>query len=420
MELDYQTLKDAVGGSSVGLRARTRLEPLGGPGDKVFPPTYGVSDRAETKYATERRRVDGVSVDAVVLSSVAAQANNMELQLLDAVRDGELSLPLVSVDFSGFQDIAGFDRISSLEASHRIFDAVLRDSLHGEVLFRLSEVGQEITEASNRDAVALYRYNPATLLFGGWDSTGPKGGRGSKYERAITSEVVAIGIERGVKTASRIDAVGIELQAGPLYEASDQSLGEWTTDKSEAVTDKSGQPKPVTGGGDRPGRPSVVNHGNVTPSIDDRAGGITADRIEALTVLSFAALRKLRFPTGSDGQPLPTERRRQAETAARTTLAALGIAAVALLFDSGFDLRSRCVLVSTEELVFELLGRAGDGQQFTVSRESALALVKEAQQQAESAGLFWEQDEILLTPTHRLVELIRRSRILAATEPGDS
>ncbi|MGI8721835.1 MAG: type I-G CRISPR-associated RAMP protein Csb1/Cas7g [Geodermatophilaceae bacterium] len=420
MELDYQTLAEAVGGGSVGLRARTLLEPLGGPGDKVFPPTYGVQDRAETKYATEKRRVAGESVDAVVLSSVASQANHMELGLLDAIRDGALSLPLVSVDFSSIRDLAGFDRISSLEASHRIFDAVLRDSLHGEVLFRLGAVGQQITEATNRDAAALYRYNPATLLFGGWDSTGPKGGRGSKYERAITSEIVALGIERGVKTASRIDAVGIELKAGPLYEAEDQSLGEWTTDQAEARKDKSGKPKLLTGGGDSPGRPSQVNHGNVTPSIDERAGGVTVDRIEATTVLSFAALRKLRFPTDTDGQPLAQQQRKEAETAARTTLAALGVAAVALLFEGGFDLRSRCVLVPTQELEFELLGRAGESRRFTTSRDSALTLVAESQNRAEKLGLSWENEELLLRPTDRLVELIRRSRALAATEPADA
>lgn len=420
-DLDYPTLLAAVRGDSVGLRARTALEPLGGPGDKVFPPTYGVPERADTRYATEQRRVDGELRDSVVLSSVAQQANQMELALLTAVRDGELALPLVSVDFSGARDVAGFDRVSSLEASHRVFDAALRDSLLGDRLFRLSEVGQAITEATSGNAAALYRYNPATLLFGGWDSTGPKGGRGAKYERAITSEIVALGIEVGKKTASRIDVLGIELRAGPLYEAKDQSLGEWTRDAEDAVLDKSGKPIPITGGGDgTPGRPSQVNHGNVTPSIDARAGGVTSDRIEAITVLSFAALRKLRFPTDADGQSLqPLERRREAETAARATLAALGILAMTSLFDSGFDLRSRCVLRSTTALVLERLGRAGETTTHSIERSAALELVQHAQSRAAEFGLTWESEEILLRPTDRLVGLIRRSRELSATEPSD-
>jgi CRISPR-associated protein Csb1 len=407
--LDYATLAAAVGGTAVGLRARTPLEPLGGPGDKIFPPTYGVPNNAETKYAVEQRRIDGESVKSVVMDSVAARANGMEEGLLDAVRDGELSLPLVSVDFRDLDGIAGLDRITSLDASHRVFDAVLRDSLHGDVLFRLSDVGRAITEATHRNAAALYRYNPATLLFGGWDSTGPKGGKGAKYERAITSEIVALGIELGQKTASRIDAAGIELKAGFLYEAADQSQGEWTLDPEEAAADNKGKPKPITGGEGKPGRPSQVNHGNVRPSIDDRAGGVTADRIEATTVLSFAGLRKLRFPTDTDGAVLSDDRRRAAEDAARTALAALGVAAAVLAFDGGFDLRSRCVLVPLGDLEFELLERAGKGERYRIDRQAALDLVEVASRRAAELGLVWEQQEVVLRPTDRLAELIRRS-----------
>lgn len=419
--LDYETLRSAVAGSAVGIRVRTELEPLGGPGDKVFPPTYGVDRGASTKYATETRRVGGADVPSVVLSSVAAQANHMELALLEAVRDGELTLPLVSVDFRAHRGVASFDRISSLEASHRIFDALLRDSLLGDRIFRLSPVGQAITEATNGDAAALYRYNPATLLFGGWDSTGPKGGRGAKYERAITSEIVALHIETGAKTASRIDAAGIELKAGPLYAAKNQTELEWTLNPADAQTDKAGKPVLLSGGGEGPaGRPSQVNHGNVTPSIERQAGGVTADRIEAVTVLSFAALRKLRFPIGTDGEPLqPLDRRREAETAARTTLAALGIAALTMLFDGGFDLRSRCVLRALAEPQLELLDRAGQSETYAVDRETSLGLVRQAQEQAAEAGLSWHDEEILLQPTDRLVDLIRRSRELSADEPSE-
>lgn len=410
--LDYETLRDAVGGTAVGIRARTALEPLGGPGDKIFPPTYGVDRDEDIRYAIESRRIGGVDILSVVLSSVAAQANHMELALLDAVRDGELALPLVSVDFSDHRATAGFDRISSLEASHRIFDALLRDSLLGDRLFRLSDIGQAITEATNGYAAALYHYNPATLLFGGWDSTGPKGGRGAKYERAITSEVVALGATLGVKTSSKLDMAGIELKAGTVYLDKDQQRGHWTLDPSQAKPDKKGQVKEA--------KPSEVNLGNVKPTMDDRAGGVTADRIEAVTVLSFAALRKLRFPLGTDGQALqPLETRRDAETAARTALAALGLAALTLLFERGFDLRSRCVLHATEEPRLELIGRAGQIDVVTVDREGALALVDQAQRAAAERGLSWAEEEILLQPTDRLVGLIERSRELAANEPAE-
>src|SRR5680860_1919052 len=59
MNLSYDQLRDAVDGGAVGIRSRLALEPLGGAGDKVFPPTYGVADNADTKYATEVRTVPG-------------------------------------------------------------------------------------------------------------------------------------------------------------------------------------------------------------------------------------------------------------------------------------------------------------------------------------------------------------------------
>src|SRR5579859_1891982 len=215
-------------------------------GRQNIPATYGVQESAETKYAIEERRVpssDGSAggvTRSVVLDSVASQANRLELALLEAIRNDELSAPVTSVDFRPVDDLAGLDRISDYEASHRIFDALLRDSYDGEYLFRNGPVGRAITEARPGDAAGLYHHSPHTLVFGGWDSTGPRGGLGAKYERAITSEIVALGIQTGVRTASRIDPAGIELRAGPLYKAPD---GTWTLDESEAERDASGKAK---------------------------------------------------------------------------------------------------------------------------------------------------------------------------------
>lgn len=406
MALTLDALHDAVAGGTAGVRARFELEPLGGPGDKIAPPTYS-GDAAPTKYAEETRRIGGVEVRCVSLNSVAAQANTMEETLLEAVRAGRLALPLVSVDFREVEGLADLDRISSLQAPHRVFDAILRDSLLDDRLFRMSSVGRAVTEASVRNAEALYRYSPATLVFGGWDSTGPRGGRGAKYERALTSEIVGIGAMPGTRAASRIDPLGIELAGNTLYETDD---GSWTLSEDDAKREK-GKAVLYTGSGDgAPGRPSQVNHGNVTPSLDARAGGVTVDRVEAITVLSFIQLRRLGFPLGSDGEQLG-ERRRGAEQAARTALAALALTAVTLSFEQGFDLRSRCVLVPTADLEFELVQRgSGGSSRFSLTGDEALALTVQAVEAAASYGLVWHTDEILLRPADRLVQLVRNSR----------
>lgn len=425
MTLSYEGLREAVGGSAVGIRSRIELEPLGGAGDKVFPATYGVDGNAQTKYATEERVVPGpdgspVRSASVVLDSVASQANRLELVLLEAIRGGTLDAPVTSVDFSAV-GLAGLDRISDYEAPHRIFDALLRDSYDGDDLFRQGGPGRSITDATPRDAAALFHHSPHTLVFGGWDSTGPRGGRGAKYERALTSEIVAHGIELGKKTSSRIDPAAIETKVGTLYEAMDGIKDgiKWTLDPAEAVDEK-GKPKPVTGGGNKPGRPSVVNHGNVTPSIDAHAGGVTAERIVGTTVLSLIQLRRLRFPATPDGNPVPADRRSDLELAARAALAALGLAAVVLAFEEGFDLRSRCVLVAGGPLDFELVGRAGARQRFEIDGQAALELVASASARAAEAGLAWRADELLLRPSPRLVDIIRRSQAVADAGEGDA
>jgi CRISPR-associated protein Csb1 len=414
--LTYEALREAVAGDVAGVRCVTTFEPLGGPQDKVFPPTYGVGER-ELRYAVEqrmRRSADGSPKPewSVVLDSVASQANRAELALLEAIRDGRLPVPATTVDFTD-AGLYGIDRISDFEASHRIFDALLRDSFHGEDLFRDGPVGRAVTDAVPRNAAGLLRHSPHTLVFGGWDSTGPKGGRGAKYERALTSEIVAHGIAPGVKTASRLDAAAIELKAGPVYE-SDSDV-RWTVEPAQAKLGKKGEP--LLAGRDskaeKPGRPSQINHGNVTPSIDARAGGVTAERIAGTSVLSLIQLRRLRFPTDVEGSPIPVGDRRDAEVAARAALAALGVAATVLSQAEGFDLRSRCVLIPTSPLSLEFVARGGDVRAIEVDPGGAVALVAESLKHAEQYGLGWRTEEVLLRPSERLVTLIRRSQELS-------
>jgi CRISPR-associated protein Csb1 len=170
-----------------------------------------------------------------------------------------------------------------------------------------------------------------------------------------------------------------------------------------------------------PGRPSQANLGNVTPSIDPRAGGVTAQEITGTTVLSLIQLRRLRFPAGLDRSPFDDQRRQEAELAARTALAALGLAAVALAFEQGFDLRSRCVLVTTGPVTFEAVARGGTVQPYALSAADALKLVAAASDRAAAAGLPWRDGELSLRPAGRLVELIRRSiSLTAADEPGEA
>jgi CRISPR-associated protein Csb1 len=97
----------------------------------------------------------------------------MEEALEALWRKKEIPLPVIIVDFGAkFPDIG--DRISSLTAPHRISDALLRDSLINGTLFRHSDLGKSFTDATIRNAAPLFRVCPTALVFGLWDSTGPK------------------------------------------------------------------------------------------------------------------------------------------------------------------------------------------------------------------------------------------------------
>jgi CRISPR-associated protein Csb1 len=383
------------------------LQPAGGPGDKVFPPSHSVGERNKdrgAKYAREERRLPGGEIEScVLLDSVQSQANRMEEALQALWAEKKIALPVISVSFADVAPEVGV--VTSLSAPHRIADALLRDSLLDGKLFRLSELGKSFTDSSIRNAAPLFRVCPTGLVFGLWDSTGPKGGLGAKFARALVSEIVGFGAQPGVKTASRIDPAGIVTKAAQILEAQDPDE-RWTVDPQKARKEK-GQPVKL---GD--GRVSEVNHSNVPPTIDEVAGGVTLDHAEQTIVLSLAALRRLSFVASGDLE-------------ARTLLAALALLAVVAADHRGLDLRSRCLLVPQKDgaLKLELVGRDGTGTPFELDLDGAISVYAAAVAALPTALQFRRGDTTLqpgealaeLLPSEKLKHLVVKSRELAAT-----
>jgi CRISPR-associated protein Csb1 len=74
--MDYSLLANAVG-RSAALRRRQRLQPVGGKGDKIFPPTYPEERRGTgPRHVFERRRIDGVEVWCALVDSPQSQASS--------------------------------------------------------------------------------------------------------------------------------------------------------------------------------------------------------------------------------------------------------------------------------------------------------------------------------------------------------
>jgi len=402
-KLDLATLQAAVTGSAAAFRCRRKLQPAGGAGDKVFPPTF-----AGAVYAVEQRRIPGRPdpVTCVVLDTVQSQANRMELALQEALDAGRIKIPVVKVDFSEwspngtkpeserFIDDVGV--ITSLQAPHRLADAILRDSQTKDgTHFRDSEYGKALNSVSQRNATALYRLCPTALIFGMWDSTGPKGGLGAKFERAMVSEVVGVGAtiqETHKARGVRRDPLEIR-KAVPILKAADKS---WDIAKPNARGVKA---------------PSAINHGSV-PFDSDNAG-TTIEYAEQVTTLSLIVLRRLCFP--ADGVPSS-----DADAAGRTVLAALGLCAATLAFETGMALRSRCLIWPDEPMTWELLETPGaEPKKFTLGSREAIALLEAAIAAAKAANLDWLEDGIDLVPQPKLVKLVRLSQLEATKEEGD-
>src|SRR5438874_13015624 len=98
--MTLEELRLAVG-RDAALRRVQKLQPVGGPGDKIFPPTYPGERRNDPpRHVFETRRVAGKNVLCVLIDSVQSQANRPEEALKDA-RGSGLSFPVIAVDFTG-------------------------------------------------------------------------------------------------------------------------------------------------------------------------------------------------------------------------------------------------------------------------------------------------------------------------------
>lgn len=388
-------LRTACTGKASAMRAKVRLMPIDGAGGKVAPPTYVGAHNEPGQYASEMRVVNGSQdpVHSVLLDSVQAQSNRLEELLLVAFRNRQLNLPVFELKIPGHEDV------TSLTAPHRVHDAIFRDSLWEGKPFRQSTNGQRLVAARAWNATAFFEYAPTSLLFGTWDSQSGGGVSSAKIARALVSEIIALHAIRGVRTSSRLDPLSIKILAKPVYKSADPSEM-WTLDAKQAEKGKKDEPK-LFG----KGKPSEINHGNIAPTITDREtgpGGITFREAIQTTVLSFAQLRKLRFP---DGQA-SSER----DVAGRAVLAALGLYAIMLQWEDGYQLRSRCHLIPVESPRLELIGpTASDVQPFELDVETARSALESARQHAESLGLHWHSGSIQLQPSPKLLEIVKLS-----------
>jgi CRISPR-associated protein Csb1 len=385
MTIILERLRDAVA-KDAAMRRVQKLQPAGGAGDKIFPPTYpGERSTDPARHVFETRRIDGKDVRCVLIDSVQSQANRLEEALLGAMRGNRIAMPYLTISFKDQKTPSGIDlsdlgEITSLDAPHRVFDAVIRDSELDGVKFTETDHYKALLLAKPTNAIQVFKLSPTSLVFGVWNSTGEGGGLGAKFTRCVVSEIVGVGAAEGQKGAVRIDPLGIratvKVVGGPL---------DWNV---------------ATGAkGEKSIRPSEINHSNIISNLVP--AGITIDYALHTAVLSCAGLRRLKFPGTKD------------DTAGRVLLAALALVALTEQDAAGYALRSRCDLVCDGKAPFEIVHPDGSTESIEIDAEGAVHLFKDAVSAAKEAGFPWNEQPIELVPQPRLVELVAMSRAQA-------
>lgn len=395
-ETIFRALEGAVGGEgdatargASALRIRCELQPAGGPGTKVMPPTYAGPNGPV--YIEEERRLGADPEPCVSLDSVASQANRLEATLSEEVATKRLSLPTIWVDQREF----GVN--SALDFSHRVFDAWVEDAEWNGERFGDSNLGQQLARSKRRNLTHLMTHSPSSILLGCWASRMKDPQGAARLPRIVSSEIIAVGALDGTRAAGRIDLHNVSSGIS-VYRAERTRI---TIDEGQAMVEK-GKPVRYPGKRGEQGRPSAAGYGNVTPSLAQH-GGITMKLGLQITTVSLPGLRECRFP-----QEPPTGHERN--VAGRLMLAALALRMLALQVEYGYDLRSGCLLVPAAEPTVELVDRVGKATaSWPIVGAPTEELLERAVEEGVSHGFDWSREPLQLTASEAQLELLRQS-----------
>ena len=363
------------GGASV-LTSVTPLEPAAGPHASVAPAKFleGKGRTAKPVFAYERRFWDGEAVTAVLIDSKQSQSNRLEAAVSAAIADQDPVLartPRIELRFEDGQVY------SDIDLPHRAFDGQIRaGTINGEPATAAQEY-RELRNATVADARPLLERSPITLLLGGWDAS--RKTHAGRYRSLLVGEIIGILSDQGrdpevnqsKRGGTRIDPLGARIQldrAGrkAIADAQKEELSKKTYDNSIGKDEKEGLAR--------------LGIGAIPPSLE-QLGGVTCQAIIRSHVLSFAALRALRFDS-----PTP-----EGDVACRALLAALALNGLARS-DAELLLRANCDLVEAGPAVVTLDKRYGQKENFEpLSIDQAQDLLSAAIDYAvQAVNLNWD------------------------------
>lgn len=371
MYLTLDLLKEAssAGGPST-LTSTTELVAAAGPHASVAPAKFAARGREGGTYAYETRYLAGEPATAVVIDSKQSQLNRAEGGLVAAIEEGHqvLSrLPRVQVTYQRGETTEIY---SDLTLPHRVFDGHVRAGEIDGVPVTQVPAYRSVRDAAPANARALLDVSPASLIFGGWDSS--RASRQGRWRSLLVGEIIGFCVDDNLsmKGGGRADPVGMNFEKvdqkvlAQLARAQQDELSPKLFAKVTAPSSKE--------------KSSSLGLGGIAPNLETLAG-VACRRIIRSHVLSFAGLRQIRFGAGTQG-----------DAACRALLAALALNALARS-DAELSLRANCDLREAGPTVVELDRRGGETLSLTpLSIAAADDLLAEALADATaSAGVEW-------------------------------
>lgn len=366
----------APGGASV-LTSVTELQPAAGPHAGIAPARFVAARGSDATYAYETRFVDGQAVQVVVVDSKGSALNRVEAAVSAAISDGDpvlVQTPRIRVTYEGLPALFEFD------LPHRVFDGHIRAGTIDGHAATDDPRYRAARDATPGNARSLLELSPISLVLGSWDST--RRSHQGRYRSALVGEIVGVladqsaGAERApVRGAARFDmfAPSVRLSGEQLESLLSAQVDELSPSNVEAIRKEIARAKKGTISA------AALGLGAIPPSLTG-LGFVSCSRIIRSHVLSFAALRQLRFglPVGVAG-----------DVACRALLAALALNGLARS-DAELFIRANCDLVEAAAPKVVLDQRNGSSVAVAPpSIDDADALLREAITAAVAVGVRW-------------------------------
>ncbi len=274
----------------------------GGVATLSHPATYAVAEGAViaparfagqsgSEFLFESRFVGDSFRQTVLVDSKGSQSNRSEEGILTARRESEAAsaVPTIAVRYPT-------RTLLDLELPHRAFDAHIRASSQDGAPVVQQDWYRALRDATAADLSPLFTTSPATLAFGGWDSSRKRGQL--RLRSLFVSELFGVVAERedrlSKRSGARLDPLGQDFHVTPddfeaLLDGQREEMSAKTVANLEreiARARKKGDDATISA--------AALGLGGVPPGTET-PHGVSVPEVRRARTYSLAGLRRLRF-----------------------------------------------------------------------------------------------------------------------------